>query len=113
MRFVDIIFAVLAVAIASVRSQAIDTENVPGPCSSVCSAVVGASDLCEEIDDDNEDASDWVCVCAQSGMDTAIPECRSCLESAPVGDDDDDRREFAYMNVRLFERRLTHQQRRS
>lgn len=79
----------LALAIASVRSQAIDTEDVPSTCQSACAPVIAASDACEELEGD-EDASDWVCVCAAQGMSTAVPECLSCVQSAPASGEDDD-----------------------
>lgn len=90
MRSTSIFLSLLAVAISSVRSQAIDTEDVPSSCQSVCSAVVGAADACEEIDSEDEDDSDWVCVCAQPNMSTAIPECLACVESAPASGEEDD-----------------------
>lgn len=74
----------------SASAQAIDTEDVPSTCQSACAPVIAVSNACEELESD-EDASDWVCVCAGQGMSIAVPECLACVQSAPlIGDDDDD-----------------------
>lgn len=86
-----LILLTLALVVAHVTAQAIDTEDVPSTCQSVCAPVIAASDACEELEDEDEDASEWVCVCASQGMSTAMPECLSCVQSAGTnGSDDDD-----------------------
>ena len=90
MRHTALLLTTLALAITRATAQAIDVEDVPSSCQSACAPVVGASDVCEESESD-EDAGDWVCVCAASGMQTAIPECLACVQSAPAsGEEDDD-----------------------
>lgn len=91
MRFSTLLFATATFAIARVSAQAIDTEDVPSSCQSACSPVVAASNACEEVeeDDENEGASDWVCVCASSGMQTAVPECLACVQGAGGSGEED------------------------
>lgn len=89
MRSYSLLLSVLALAISSVSAQAIDTEDVPSTCLSACGPVVAASDVCEEQEDDGDD-SEWTCVCNAQGMSSAVPDCMSCLQSNPTGDDEDD-----------------------
>lgn len=90
MQHSSVFLLILALGISAAHSQAIDIEDVPASCQSACAPVIAVSDACDELDGD-EDASDWVCVCAGQGMSTAVPECLACVQSAPMsGDDDDD-----------------------
>ncbi|KXT01893.1 hypothetical protein AC578_2170 [Pseudocercospora eumusae] len=94
-----IIFAVLAAAIAVVRSEDLEPNDVPPECRSICQPAIDLENSCDrQFDDDdndnnNSDQQYRDCVCKAQNANQALSACQNCVVQYPnyfIDADDND-----------------------